>query len=81
MMWSNRYPIIQAPMAGAQDSRLTIAVCHAGGIGSLAAAMLSPDALCGELSRIRETVGDLPYNVNFFAHTESTVSAAAQQAW
>ncbi|EPA0456378.1 2-nitropropane dioxygenase, partial [Vibrio fluvialis] len=28
-------PIIQAPMAGVQDSALAIAVCEAGGLGSL----------------------------------------------
>jgi len=28
-------PIIQAPMAGVQDSRLAVAVSNAGGLGSL----------------------------------------------
>ncbi len=27
-------PIIQAPMAGVQDSALTLAVCNAGGLGA-----------------------------------------------
>jgi NAD(P)H-dependent flavin oxidoreductase YrpB (nitropropane dioxygenase family) len=31
-------PVIQVPMAGVQDSALALAVCHAGGIGSLPAA-------------------------------------------
>ena len=34
-------PVIQAPLAGVQDSRLALAVCAAGGLGSLPAAMLS----------------------------------------
>ena len=34
-------PIIQAPMAGVQNSKLAIAVCQAGGIGSLPCAMLT----------------------------------------
>ncbi len=38
-------PIIQAPMAGVQDSRLAVAVSNAGGLGSLPCAMLSPDAM------------------------------------
>ena len=35
-----RLPIIQAPMAGVQDSRLALAVCRAGALGSIPAAML-----------------------------------------
>ena len=38
-------PIVQAPMAGAQGSAMTIAVSEAGGLGSLPCAMLSPEAL------------------------------------
>lgn len=37
-------PIIQAPMAGVQDSALAIAVCEAGGLGSLPCGMLK----CGQ---------------------------------
>ncbi|HWH84464.1 MAG TPA: nitronate monooxygenase, partial [Burkholderiaceae bacterium] len=37
-------PVIQAPMAGVQGSALAIAVCEAGGLGSLPCAMLSPQA-------------------------------------
>ena len=36
-----RYPIIQAPMAGVQNSELAMAVTGAGALGSLPAAMLS----------------------------------------
>ena len=32
-------PIIQAPMAGVQGSALAVAVCNAGGLGSLPCAM------------------------------------------
>ena len=42
-------PLIQAPMAGAQDHRLAAAVCQAGGLGSLPCAMLTPAALRQEL--------------------------------
>ena len=38
-------PIIQAPMAGVQDSALAIAVSNAGGLGSLPCAMLGLDAM------------------------------------
>jgi nitronate monooxygenase len=36
MSWPfSRLPIIQAPLAGAQDAVLPIAACKAGGLGSL----------------------------------------------
>lgn len=35
------YPLIQAPMAGVQDNRLALAVCRAGGLGSIPAALLN----------------------------------------
>ena len=34
------FPVIQAPLVGVQDSRLALAVCAAGGLGSLPAAGL-----------------------------------------
>lgn len=44
-----RYPLIQAPMAGVQNSALALAVTGAGCLGSLPAAMLSPTDLRSEL--------------------------------
>jgi NAD(P)H-dependent flavin oxidoreductase YrpB (nitropropane dioxygenase family) len=38
-------PLIQAPMAGAQDARLALAAGRAGALGSLPAAILGADAL------------------------------------
>ena len=62
-------PIIQAPMAGVQDSRLAIAVSNAGGLGSLPCGMLSPDAIRKELAHIAAHTSR-PYNVNFFCHAQ-----------
>jgi len=73
-------PIIQSPMAGVQDSALTVAVSSAGGLGSLACAMLSPDALRAEISIIREYT-DKPFNVNFFCHTHSEFNADREARW
>ena len=73
-------PIIQAPMAGVQGSALAIAVSNAGGLGSLPCAMLSPDAMRGELTAIRAQTTK-PYNVNFFCHTPPTPDAAREAAW
>ncbi|MBP7659922.1 MAG: nitronate monooxygenase, partial [Burkholderiaceae bacterium] len=39
------HPVIQAPMAGVQGSRLAVAVSNAGGLGSLPCAMLGLDAI------------------------------------
>lgn len=58
-------PIIQAPMAGAQDHRLALAVGKGGGLGSVPAAMLSPEALHAELTAL-SAASDAPFNVNFF---------------
>lgn len=73
-------PIFQAPMAGAQNHRLALAVCQAGGLGALPAAMLSPDALLAELRALTAATG-APYNVNFFCHTPPTPSPEADMLW
>ena len=73
-------PIIQAPMAGVQDSALAIAVSNAGGLGSLPAAMLSPDALHAELTAITSSTSK-PFNVNFFCHTPPVPDAKREAAW
>ncbi|MFN0164038.1 MAG: NAD(P)H-dependent flavin oxidoreductase [Burkholderiales bacterium] len=73
-------PVIQAPMAGSQGSALAIAVCNAGGLGSLPCAMLSSDAMKGELAAIRAGT-TRPFNVNFFCHTPPAADAAREAAW
>jgi len=73
-------PLIQAPMAGVQDHRLAVAVCEAGGLGSLPAAMLSPDALATELNALTQATSRA-FNVNFFCHATPTPDAAIEAAW
>jgi len=73
-------PIIQAPMAGVQGSELAVAVSNAGGLGSLPCAMLSPDAIRGELQAIRAHT-DRPFNVNFFCHVPPEPSAEREAGW
>lgn len=73
-------PLIQAPMAGVQDSKLAIAVCQAGGLGSLPCAMLSLEKIESEIKAIRAAT-DAPFNVNFFAHQQSEYTQAMQQQW
>jgi len=73
-------PIVQAPMAGVQDSALAIAVSEARGLGSLPCAMLGPDALRRELSTIRARTSR-PFNVNFFCHTQPEADTVRDAAW
>lgn len=74
------HPLIQAPMAGAQGSALALAVCRAGALGSLPAAMLSPDALRAELQTLHSGT-DRAWNVNFFCHQPPAPDAARESAW
>ncbi|MBY0464229.1 MAG: nitronate monooxygenase [Burkholderiales bacterium] len=73
-------PILQAPLAGAQDHVLALAVAQAGGLGAIPAAMLSPAALRVELAAFRAG-STAPLNVNFFCHTPPTPDDAAQARW
>src|SRR5262249_4485834 len=74
------FPIIQAPMAGVQGSTLAVAVCNAGGLGSLPCAMLDMDTIRKELTAIR-TQTSKPYNVNFFCHTPPIPDEAQEKRW
>ena len=76
----SRLPIVQAPMAGVQNSALTIAVAKAGGVGSLPCAMLTPDALAKELEAIRDA-GVTAYNLNFFCHQQPEPDTAREAQW
>lgn len=78
-----RHPLIQAPMAGVQDSALAVAVSRAGALGSLPAAMLDAAGLDRELQRLNRDLGadGLPYSVNFFCHAPPTPDAQREAAW
>lgn len=73
-------PIIQAPMAGVQGSALAVAVCNAGGLGSLPCAMLGPDAMRKELAAITSQTRR-PFNVNFFCHVPPKPDPEREGAW
>ncbi len=73
-------PIIQAPMAGAQDNALAVAVSNAGGLGSLPCAMLGVDAMRKELAAIRAQTTK-PFNVNFFCHKQAEPSVERETIW
>ena len=73
-------PIIQAPMAGVQGSALAVAVCNAGGLGSLPCAMLGPDGMRKELAAIASHTRG-PFNVNFFCHVAPKPDPEREAAW
>jgi nitronate monooxygenase len=73
-------PLIQAPMAGAQGPELAIAVCNAGGLGSLPAAMLTPDRLREQIALVRRET-NASFNVNFFCHAEPEPNPEIESRW
>lgn len=72
-------PIIQAPMLGA-GAEVMIGVAKAGGLGSLACATLSLDAIRAEIAAFRAE-SDQPFNVNFFCHASPEYDEACVQQW
>ena len=72
-------PIVQAPMAGVQDSALALAVSAGGGLGSLPCAMLGGAALREQLAAL--AAGGRPFNVNFFCHAPPAPDDAREAAW
>ena len=76
----SKIPLIQAPMAGAHGVELAIAVCKAGGLGSLPAAMLTPDRLREQIAAVREAT-DAPFSVNFFCHAEPKPDREIEARW
>lgn len=80
MILPSRLPIVQAPMAGAQGAALAIAVCEAGGLGSLPCAMLTPAQLREQIALVRSRTA-APFNVNFFCHAPPAPDAPAEARW
>lgn len=73
-------PVIQAPMAGVDAPELAVAVANAGGLGSLACAMLTPDQVRDVWNTVRKHT-DKPINLNFFCHTQKEKSEPQQARW
>ncbi len=74
------WPLIQAPMAGAQRSALAAAVSSAGALGSLPCAMLDAQALRREVQAIKAQT-ERPFNLNFFCHQAPAVDERVAAAW
>ena len=72
-------PVIQAPMAGWQNSALALAVSSTGALGSLPCAMLTPEQIKAELLKLRDA--GRPYNLNFFVHRPPAPDVEREARW
>jgi nitronate monooxygenase len=88
-MWSDRrlltlfriqHPIVLAPMAGAMDPDLAIAVAEAGGLASLPIAMLDERQMRDQVEKFR-AASKKPISLNFFCHTPPVPNNAREHAW
>jgi nitronate monooxygenase len=73
-------PIIQAPMAGSALSDMVVAVSEAGGLDSLACALLSMEDTRKELETIRRRTSH-PINANCFCHRPPREDRAREMNW
>lgn len=73
-------PIAQAPMAGASDVELAIAVAEAGGLGSVPCGMLVPEQV-EESVRIFRARVQRPIHLNFFCHEMPRDDPEREAAW
>lgn len=73
-------PIIQAPMAGSDSVALARSVSSTGALGSLACALLGPDAVREAVHALRDQM-PRPVNLNFFCHKMEAPDAAAIAKW
>ena len=73
-------PIIQAPMIGYVTEQMVIAVSNAGGLGSLPATLLPPDAISESIALLRKKTRG-PIAVNFLAHAAVTPETDREVAW
>jgi nitronate monooxygenase len=89
-MWPDRrlldlfgieHPILVAPMAGAMDAELAIAVANAGGLGALPAGMLNAEQLRAQVTQFRGAAPGKPINLNFFAYKAPVPNNAREDAW
>ncbi len=79
-LFRTEFPIALAPMAGAMDAELAIAVAQGGGLGSLPCALLSVEKAREQLNIVRQRVSS-PVNLNFFCHTPVEADPKREAQW
>jgi nitronate monooxygenase len=73
------YPIIQGPLGGLQSQRLTAAVSNFGGLGSLGANSLAPEAIKDVIAQIRSLTSK-PFAMNLWVSTEDAGARTSDEA-
>ena len=73
-------PILLAPMAGAIDAEIAIAVAQGGGLASVPCALLSADKAREQVNIFRQRVR-APINLNFFCHEAVDADPAREAIW
>jgi nitronate monooxygenase len=79
-LFNTEHPILLAPMAGAIDADLAIAVAQGGGVPSVPCAMISPEKAHEQVKIIRQRVS-APINLNFFCHEAVDADPAREAIW
>ncbi len=69
-------PIVQAPMAGAQDADIMIGAAQGGALASLPCAMITVEKAREQINIVRQRVS-APLNMNFFCHKAVEASCRA----
>jgi nitronate monooxygenase len=73
-------PIVQAPMAGAQDADIMIGAAQAGALASLPCALSTVEKAREQIHIVRQRVS-APLNMNFFCHKAVDASAEQEARW
>ena len=73
-------PIVQAPMANSSTPEMALAVCQAGGLGSIPCAALTPDQARDAVALVRAGSKG-PVNLNFFCHIPPAPDPARMMGW
>lgn len=79
-LFKTEFPIVLAPMAGAMDAELVIAVAQGGGLGSLPCALLSAEKAREQVNMVRQRV-PAAINMNFFCHKPVEADAQREAGW
>jgi nitronate monooxygenase len=73
-------PIVQAPMANSSTPEMALAVCQAGGLGSIPCAALTPDQARAAVALVRAGSKG-PVNLNFFCHIPPAPDPVRMMGW
>ncbi len=74
------HPIILSPMPFGESPSLALAVCAAGGLGSIGCAVSTPDEAARKIATMHAST-DTPFAANFFCHVPLAADLAAESIW